>query len=84
MQILILGDGHNHQNILQQADDPQSHKHLGRDKELLIAPPGRVAFCRGLTDIGGQPVAAAVPGVERGVRSMGLGRVHLGFRSPLD
>ena len=84
MQVLVLGYGHNHQNVLQQADDPQSHKHLGRDKELLIAPPVRVAFCQELTDIGGHSVGAAVPGVERGVHPMGLGRVHFGFRSPLD
>ena len=82
VQVLVLGDGHNDQNVLQQADGPQSHEHLGRDEELLVAAPGRLAFCRGLGDVGGQSAGAAVPGVQRGVHSTGLGGVHPGFRPP--
>lgn len=85
MQILVLGYCHNHQNILQQAYDTQSHKHLRRDKKLLIAPSIRVAFSKGLTGIGVLSVGAAVPEVEGSVHPMVERRVHpvpSGHRSP--
>lgn len=73
MQILVLGYGHNHQNVLQQAYDTQSHKHLRRDKKLLVASSFRVAFSKGLTGIAVQSVGAAVPEVERSMHSMVMG-----------
>lgn len=84
MQILVLGYCHDHQNILQQAYDPQSHKHLGGDKKLLIAPSIRVAFAKGLTGVGVLSVGAAVPEVERSVHAVvdsGVHRAPSGCRS---
>lgn len=78
MQVLVLGYGHNHQDILQQADDTQSHKHLRRDEKLLIAPSIGVAFPQGLAGVAVQPVGAEVPEVERGVHSMVVSGIHPG------
>lgn len=76
MEVLVLGYRHNDQDVLQQADDAQSHKHFGGYKELLVAASRGVALRTGLTGTSVQSVAV-VPEMERLECPTVLGEIHL-------
>lgn len=76
MEVLVLGYRHNDQDVLQQADDAQSHKHFRGYKELLIAASRGVALCIGLAGTSVQSVAV-VPEMERLECPTVLGEIHL-------
>lgn len=76
MEVLVLGYCHNDQDVFQQADDAQSHKHFRGYKELFIAASRGVALRTGLA---GTPVqsVALVPEMERLECPTMLGEIHL-------
>lgn len=76
MEVLVLGYCHNDQDVLQQADDAQSHKHFGGYKKLLVAASRGVALCIGLTGTSVQSVAV-VPEMEQLECPTVLGEIHL-------
>lgn len=76
MKVLVLGYCRNDQDVLQQADDAQSHKHFRGYKELLVAASGGVALCIRLAGSSMQYVAV-VPEMERLECPTVLGEIHL-------
>lgn len=76
MEVLVLGYGHNDQDVLQQADDAQSHKHFRGYKELLVAASWGVALCVGLAGPSVQSVTV-VPEMERLDCPTMQGEIHL-------
>lgn len=83
VQILVLGDGHDHQDVLQQTDDPQGHEDFGRDKKLLIASCIQVGFPQGLAGIASCTIGAVVPEVMGGVHPVVRSGIHLKGMQPL-
>lgn len=76
MEVLVLGYCHNDQDVLQQADDTQSHKHFRGYEELLVAASWGVALCIGLAGTPMQSIAV-IPEMQRLECPTVLGEIHL-------